>query len=55
MEDNRIDIMPVTRYTCPICGDRHGEGGKHNIHSLYYRRKFYMAHGRFPTDDDTGK
>ena len=50
---DEIRILPLTRWTCPLCADRHTEKEPHNRNSLYYQMRFFQDHHRLPTWGDT--
>ena len=50
---DEIRILPLTRWTCPLCADRHTDKEPHNRNSLYYQMRFFQDHKRLPTWGDT--
>ena len=49
---NEVRILPLSRWKCPICADRHTEKEPHNRNSLYFQMRFFQDHRCSPTWGD---
>ena len=49
---DEIRLLPLDRWKCPICADRHSEKEPHNRNSLYFQMRFFQDHRRLPTWGD---